>query len=69
MIDWAIACDDEKSSAAPKAPSGVQRPMIMAARAMNPRPWVMAVWNEFDASIVRNAPARPANRPPARTFR
>ena len=41
LIDWPSACDDANSSAAPNAPIGVQRPTIIAARPMNPRPAVM----------------------------
>ena len=33
-----------KSSAAPNAPRGVQRPKMSAASAMKPRPLVMPVW-------------------------
>ncbi len=43
--------------------------MIIAARAMKPRPFVMPSWNEFVASMLRNAPPRPANTPPIITFR
>jgi hypothetical protein len=42
-----------KRSAPPNAPSGVQRPKIMAARAMNPRPAVILFWKEPVASSVR----------------
>ena len=56
-------------SAEAKAPIGVQRPMIMAASAMKPRPFVMPIWNEFVASMLRKAPPRPANMPPIMTFR
>ena len=51
-----------------KAPSGVQRPMIIAARAMNPRPVVIPIWNECVASMLSHAPARPAKMPPLITL-
>ena len=60
LIDWPIPTDDAKSSAAPNAPSGVQRPTIIAARPMNPRPAVIPCWNDAVASMLRNAPPRPA---------
>ena len=50
---WPSAWEDENSSAAPNAPTGVQRPTIMAARPMNPRPPVIPAWNELLASIDR----------------
>ena len=56
-IDWPIADVDANSSAAPNAPSGVQRPTIIAASPMNPRPAVMPCWNESVASMLRKAPA------------
>ena len=52
-IDWAIPVDDANSRAAPNAPSGVQRPTIIAARPMNPRPAVMSFWNEDVRSRLR----------------
>ena len=44
---------DENSSAAPNAPSGVQRPTIIAASPMKPRPVVIPCWKEFVASMLR----------------
>ena len=69
MIDWPIPTDDANRSAAPNAPSGVQRPKITAASPMNPRPAVIPCWNDAVASMLRNAPASPAKTPPARTLR
>ena len=57
-----------KSSAPPNAPIGVQRPKIIAASAMKPRPPVIPFWNEPVDSSVRNAPARPASAQPKITF-
>ena len=62
-IVWPRVRKSEKNSAAPNAPSGVQRPTISAARAMNPRPATPSAWNEFDSSIERNAPPSPAKTP------
>ena len=54
-----------RTAAPPRsAPSGVQRPKIRAASAMNPRPAVIPSWNELPNSSVRNAPPRPAKTPP-----
>ena len=50
------ASENMNSSAPPKAPMGVQRPKITAARAMNPRLAVMPFWNEALNSSVRQAP-------------
>ena len=48
-----IDCTAPNSSAAPYAPSGVQRPKINAASPMNPTPPVMLSWNELNCSRVR----------------
>src|SRR3954462_4874471 len=69
VIDWLIAWDDANRSAAPNAPSGVQRPTIIAARPMNPRPAVIPAWNEFVISMLRYAPPSAATPPAATTFR
>ena len=44
-IAWLMPTDEANSSAAPNAPSGVQRPTIIAARPMNPLPAVIPGWN------------------------
>ena len=66
---WPSAWNDENSNAARSAPTGVQRPTIIAARAMKPRPVVMPAWNELPDSIDRNAPASPAKSPARITLR
>ena len=48
-----IACDEANNSAAPNAPMGVQRPTIIAARPMKPRPAVIPAWNDLVSSIDR----------------
>ena len=51
--------DDANSSAAPNAPSGVQRPTIIAARPMNPRPAVMPGWNDGGRLHAQERAAEP----------
>src|SRR5438045_7253967 len=68
-IAWPIARDDANSSAAPNAPTGLQRPTIIAARPMNPRPAVMFAWKEVVSSMLRYAPPSAARAPDTITFR
>src|SRR6185295_4114420 len=63
-MDWLMPVADANSSAAPNAPSGVQRPTIIAASPMNPRPAVISCWNWAVPSMLRYAPPRPARIPP-----
>src|SRR5690625_764024 len=61
-----VRCSDvvkANRKAAPVAPSGVQRPKITAARAMNPRPAVMSELKAPTAPMLIAAPAKPAIAP------
>jgi hypothetical protein len=63
------ASANPNTSAAANAPTGFQRPKIMAASAMNPRPAVMFLSNPPVDPSVKYAPPSPAMRPPRITFR
>ncbi|CAH0327685.1 hypothetical protein SRABI128_06358 [Microbacterium sp. Bi128] len=56
------------SSAAKNAPIGFQRPRIMAARAMKPRPPEISLVKLSIATRVKNDPPIPATAPPSVTF-
>ena len=52
-IDRSMPVEAVNSNAAPNAPSGVHRPKMSAASAMNPRPAVISPWNALPNSMVR----------------
>ena len=58
-----------KMSAAATAPSGLHRPKMTAANAINPLPAVISLLNAPSAPKVKNAPPRPATAPAINTFR
>ena len=58
----ASARETPNSSVAANSPRGLQRPKIIAASAMNPRPAVMFCVNECTKPMERNAPPRPRAR-------
>ena len=60
---------DANSSAAPKAPRGVHRPTIIAARPMNPRPADMSALKLLVCSMLNQAPPSAASAPDMTTFR
>ena len=68
-MDWPIAADEANRRAAPKAPTGDQRPMIIAASPMKPRPAVMPCVNEPVTSNDRKAPPSAAMAPATMTLR
>src|SRR5215475_5510335 len=55
--------ENPNSSAAATEPSGVQRPKIMAASAMKPKPELMSLLKNPTEPIVRYAPPMPATIP------
>jgi len=69
VIARPTAVDEANNRAAPKAPTGVQRPTIIAARPMKPRPALMPAWNDVVDSMERYAPASATTAPEAITLR
>ena len=62
------ACEAPKTSDAAHAPMGVQLPKIIAASEMKPRPLVSRGSKDGTDSMVKYAPASPANIPPMMTL-
>ena len=69
LIASCIDSDAANSSAAPNAPSGVQRPKIIAARAMNPRRRSCRPGTSRSARGSGTRRPSPAKTPPRMTFR
>ncbi|CPU65052.1 Uncharacterised protein [Mycobacteroides abscessus] len=60
---WRLS-ENPNRSAATSAPTGFQRPRIIAASAMKPLPPVISLPKASPAATVKNAPPRPATAPP-----
>ena len=66
FFPWSMSCKASKNPntvAAKKDPTGFHPPDILAAKAINPLPFVIPSVNAVEFSIAKNAPANPEVKP------